>query len=175
MLLISFAVGGALLLDLICNTRMSGAPAQAWWWWPSSSSELVGRLAVLAWSCSDRRLGRSAVAELGRWQRQSSVWIPGRRPWRVEAGEARASRGGMAWCSPCLRRICDGDLLWIGSDQRRRRARGILLCGSRGLVRRGGSPPPRLQWWHTQAVAGAPGVPRWHCCCGWSPDLGGWI
>ena len=66
-----------------------------------------------------RRLGRSAAAEHGRWQRRCSVWIPGRRPWRVAAGEARASRGGMAWCSPCPRRICDGDLLWIGSDQRR--------------------------------------------------------
>ena len=116
-----------------------------------------------------------AAAEHGRWQRRCSVWIPGRRPWRVAAGEARASRGGMAWCSPCPRRICDGDLLWIGSDQRRRRACGILLGGFRGLARRGGSPPPRLQWWHTQAVAGAPGIPRWHCCCGWSPDLGGWI
>ena len=67
---------------------------------------------------SDGRLGRLAAAELGRWQRQCSVWIPGQRPWRVAAGEARASSGGMAWCSPCPRRICDGDLFadWFGSE-----------------------------------------------------------
>ena len=34
--------------------------------------------------------------------------------------------------------------------------RGIDLDVSRGLARQGGSPPPRLQWWHTQAVAGGP-------------------
>uniref|UniRef100_A0A453DYK5 NB-ARC domain-containing protein n=1 Tax=Aegilops tauschii subsp. strangulata TaxID=200361 RepID=A0A453DYK5_AEGTS len=49
-------------------------------------------------------------------------WIPGRQPWKVAAGEARASRGGMTWCSPYPRRTCIGDLVvlpQIGSDQRR--------------------------------------------------------
>ena len=55
------------------------------------------------------------------WRRRRSAWIPGRRLWKVAASEARAARDGIAWCCPCPRRICTGDLVawspdWFGSE-----------------------------------------------------------
>uniref|UniRef100_M8BYX4 Uncharacterized protein n=1 Tax=Aegilops tauschii TaxID=37682 RepID=M8BYX4_AEGTA len=62
----------------------------------------------------------------------------GWRPWMVAAGEARVSHGGMAWCSPCPRRIYDGDLIYrlvrIRDGDERAGSISVALAAWRGGV-----------------------------------------
>lgn len=82
-------------------------------WWRRPIGGLAGSWRTWSRWPAARPVGGGGT---GRWQRRCSVWLPGRRPWKVAAGEARTSRGDMAWCSPYPRRICVGDLVVFATD-----------------------------------------------------------